>query len=125
MKNRREFVRVEVPVEADITLEGRCFTAMVIDVSMAGTFLACDAQAALGTVCSVVLFLDGRGGESRIEAAGKVVRVVDAGLGVEFEELVGLDSYWHLRSLVVFNADDPEQAEREVEEHIGIRRSES
>jgi hypothetical protein len=123
-ENRREFTRVHVPIDAELQLEDRVVTAQVTDVSMIGAYLAgCEAIPA-GTKCRVVVFLDGRTGRTRIEADGRVARSSAAGIGVEFEDLVGLDSYWHLRSLVVYNAKDPDAAEREVDEHLGIRRRE-
>jgi hypothetical protein len=122
--NRREFTRVSVPNEAELRLEDRVIDATLRDVSMVGAYMPSDAELPLGTKCRVVIFLDGRTGKTRIEADARVARSDAKGLAIEFEDLVGLDSYWHLRSLVVYNAQDPEQAEREVDEHIGIRRRE-
>jgi len=120
--NRREFTRVNVPIEAELQLEERCVATRVSDVSMIGAFLAGCEAIPVGTKCRLVVFLDTRAGKTRIEADGRVVRSGEAGVGIEFEDLVGLDSYWHLRSLVVYNAKDPDAAEREVDEHLGIRR---
>lgn len=123
-ENRREFTRVQVPIDAELQLEERVIATQVSDVSMVGAFLAGCEAVAVGTKCRVVIFLDGRTGRTRIEADGRVVRSGASGVGVEFEDLVGLDSYWHLRSVVVYNAKDPDAAEREVDEHLGIRRRE-
>ncbi len=121
-ENRREFTRVTVPIEAELQLEDRCVATALTDVSMIGAFLGGCEPIAVSTKCRFVVFLDGRTGRTRIEADARVVRSGAAGVGLEFEDLVGLDSYWHLRSLVVYNAKDPDAAEREVDEHLGIRR---
>lgn len=123
-ENRREFTRVQVPIDAELQLEERVVTTQVTDVSMIGAFLAGCEPLPIGTKGRFVIFLDGRTGRTRIEADGRVVRSGESGVGLEFEDLVGLDSYWHLRSLVVYNAKDPDAAEREVDEHLGIRRRE-
>jgi len=38
------------------------------------------------------------------------------------DELLGLETYWHLRNLVLSNAPDPGVAEVEITNHVGIRR---
>jgi hypothetical protein len=122
---RREFTRVTVPIECELHLPDRVLAASLRDVSMIGAFLPVDAgptPAPAETKCRLLIFLDGKDGKSRIEADAHIVRADANGVAIEFEDLVGLDSYWHLRSLVVYNAQDPEAAEREVDEHVGIRR---
>lgn len=120
--NRREFARVTVPIECEVQLEERCIPSSLRDVSMIGAFLPTTEIVPAATKCRLLIFLDGRTGRSRIEADARIVRSDAGGMALEFEDLVGLDSYWHLRSLVVYNAQDPEAAEREVDEHVGIRR---
>lgn len=120
--NRREFTRVTVPIEVALHLPDRVVTTTLRDVSMIGAFLPTTETAPADTKCRLQIFLDGHDGHCRIEADARIVRSDGHGIALEFEDLVGLDSYWHLRSLVVYNAQDPEAAEREVDEHVGIRR---
>jgi hypothetical protein len=39
-----------------------------------------------------------------------------------FDELEGLDSYWHLRNLILYNAQDTGQVENEFANHLGLRK---
>jgi hypothetical protein len=55
-----------------------------------------------------------------IEADGNIVRSEPSSLAVEFTRL-DLDSYYHLRQLILNNTDDPEKAEQEFSSHWGIR----
>jgi hypothetical protein len=50
-----------------------------------------------------------------------VIRSAPGSLAVSFTELE-LDSYDHLRRLIMNNTDEPERAEREFLSHWGIRR---
>jgi len=52
-----------------------------------------------------------------------VVRSAPDGIAIHFRELLGLDSYEHLRNLILHNAVDPDQAEQEFESHIGLRKA--
>jgi hypothetical protein len=88
---------------------------------MNGLFVTADHMFPVGNICQVCLVLEGGAGECRIETTGEVVRVSEDGIAIQFEQ-IDLDSMEHLRKLVLFNADDPEQAEREIEENPGIRR---
>lgn len=73
-----------------------------------------------GSACLARLVVPGSGGSVVIEARGTVIRSEKGSVAVEFST-IDLDSYWHLRALVLLNAADPEQAEREFVSHWGIR----
>jgi hypothetical protein len=49
--------------------------------------------------------------------AGKVVRQDDSGVGVQFEE-IDIDTFYHLKNIVYYNADDPDQVEDQLVENI-------
>jgi len=76
----------------------------------------------VGTTCTCTLILDGGESQVRIRAAGVVMRHVDNGMAIRFDELLDAESYDHLCQLIRYNALDPEKAEREIAAHIGIKR---
>jgi len=51
-----------------------------------------------------------------------IVRSDQDGMGVEFTEMP-LESYDHLRKMVLLNATDPERVEQEFRDHIGLKRA--
>jgi len=83
------------------------------DISMNGIFVFCEHRLEPGTECDVTLRLLGATSDLRLSANGRVVRVSDGGLAVEFTSL-DLDSYVHLRNLIVYNAEDPDGILEEV-----------
>ena len=91
---------------------------------MNGLYLVCDEDLAASTDCQVVLFFGEGQGRLRIEVSGKVVRTDDGGVGVEFSEIAGLESFDHLRNIVLHNAQETDEVEQELKEHLGIKRYE-
>jgi hypothetical protein len=74
-----------------------------------------------GTACEVKMVLSEGDPAVIIEARGSIVRSAPGTVAVHFDE-VDLDSYLHLRELVMNNAKDPEQAEQQIRSHWGIRK---
>ncbi len=65
------------------------------------------------------LHLDGT--EIEVHATGTVVRSAPDGCALQFNEIIGIDCLEHLRNLILFNAADTAQVEREFHEHLGLR----
>ncbi len=122
-KDKRDFIRVPLKTEVAVRTGGRVIRAAVdLNLSMNGIAFRTDqAVPAEGAACTVQIFLTGLEQRIAIEAEGAVVRTVPGSLAVEFTEL-DLDSYHHLRRLILSNTNDPDRAEREFEAHWGIRR---
>lgn len=122
-KERRQFSRVSIQVEGELAVDD----AMTIrgvsrDVSLNGLFMLCDTSLPVGANCRVTLFLGDREAHTRVEAHGRVVRREDAGVGLTFTEIMGLDSFEHLRNLVLYNAqDEGARVEEEFARHCGIK----
>jgi hypothetical protein len=73
-----------------------------------------------GTFCEIEIVLAEAPEPVIIEASGSIVRSLPGTLAVHFSE-VDVDSYEHLRQLILNNAEDPERAEKEFGAHWGIR----
>jgi hypothetical protein len=114
----REFTRVSTEIEAEVTATVSGHTR---DVSVKGIYLFCRQPLPVGTPCRVALVVGGRQSPLRIEVTGRVVRVDDAGMAVEFSEM-GVDSFDHLRRLVLYNSTDTDQVEQELKSHLGLKR---
>ncbi len=119
---RREFVRV--PFRIEVTLTGDHTTVVsadVRDVSLNGLYAACSGRLPPGSRCEVTLVLGGPDSEVRLSLRARVARADRAGLGVEFVEM-GLDAYYHLKNLILFNSDDQARVEQEFQAHLGLLR---
>jgi hypothetical protein len=118
-RERREFLRV--PFRVEVTLQGDHATVVsadVRDVSLNGLYAAAAGRLPPGSLCEVLLVLGGPGSEVRLSLRGRVARVDRAGMGVEFLDM-GLDTYFHLRNLVMFNTTDRTRVEEEFKVHLG------
>lgn len=121
--NRREFTRIPIQVAVEVTsIQGNTTAHQVKDVSLNGLYLQCKKPLPLGADCSVTFFLGEKDSPIRIEASGKVARVDPEGMGVEITAVVGVESFEHLRNLVLYNSSDTDQVEQEFHDHIGIKR---
>ncbi len=120
---KREFTRVNTIIEARVTAGDTVVqSARTRDISMNGLFVETNERLEPGIPCEIVLFLGRSASDYRIEAHGKIVRSDDSGIAVEFTDIVGVDSYDHLRNLVLYNSSNTEQVEEELRTHLGIRR---
>lgn len=123
--NRREFTRVPLHIDVEVTSSQSTTTSyQVKDVSLNGLYLQCDKPMPLGTNCRVTLLLGEKENPVRIEVNGKVARVNPDGMGLEITEIIGSESFAHLRNLVLYNASNTDQVEEEFHSHLGIKRRE-
>ena len=120
--DRRGFIRVPFRTEVAVRVGDRIIRANTeINVSMGGLhMMSDDALPAPGVPCRVSIMLSSFENKLLIEADGKVIRSEPGSLAVEFTQL-DLDSYHHLRQLIINNTDEPEKAEQEFASHWGIR----
>ena len=117
--NAREFTRVPLQILVRVVGEsGACEEGVARDLSLRGVYLSGADTLVVGERCEVELELGG--GEVTVRAYGRVARVERAGIAIEFTELP-LDALDHLRKLVLYNAEDPDEVEREFRSHSGLR----
>jgi len=120
---RREFVRVPFNTKAEAHTGGQVIRSSgAIDLSMSGLRMATgDAVPAPDTPCRINIILQALASRLVVEARGKIVRAEPGTLAVEFIE-IDVDSYNHLRQIILNNTDQPEKAEQEFASHLGIKR---
>lgn len=117
--NHREFTRVRTRIPVDVEAGGKKISGEIRDVSLNGLWLPTATTVSERSPCRVTMHLDGG---ITVRADGVVVRSVADGMAVHFLELLELESYEHLRNLILYNAVDPAQAEQEFDSHLGLRR---
>ena len=118
---RREFSRVAVNLRTEVTVQGTTHRDGTMEnLSLKGGFFRTALAPAEGESCAIRLHLDGT--DVEVQARGQVVRSGPAGCSIQFTEIVGVESLEHLRNIILFNAPDPAQVEREFQAHLGLRR---
>src|SRR5262249_44082882 len=120
--SRREFSRVGVRLEVvGVTVGGVRLAGTTRDLGLKSLFLVTDARGPPGTDCELCLLRGGPPAPLRLPVRGRVVRAEAAGLAIEFPELAW-DSFQHLRQVVTYNAADVPAVEKELAEHLGLKR---
>lgn len=122
--NKREFTRVPVTVCVEMTAGQQVIRSRSSrDISMNGLFIETPEKTVLGEHCTVIVYLGDWDSSFQIRIRGIVARVDDTGIGVEFIEILGMESFQHLQNLVISNSGEATaRIEQEMARHIGIRR---
>ncbi len=119
--NARGFSRSPVHIRAEVRLpSGVLLEGQVRNVSMSGIWFAMERALPIGNPVKLDLVLDTGKHEQRIQTHGKIARVDEGGVAIQFED-VDLDSLPHLQQLVRYNAANVEKVEKEFASHIGLR----
>ncbi|MEW6289459.1 MAG: PilZ domain-containing protein [Thermodesulfobacteriota bacterium] len=117
-EERRKNTRVVFQTAATVRFADEVFERLAIkDLSLRGVYLEGIAGRRLGEKCEVAVFLTGASSELKLTMGGKVVRLGDSGVGVHFEE-IDIDTFYHLKNIIYYNAEDPDQVENELRENI-------
>ena len=111
---KRKNIRIVFKTRVILKCEGQTILsdADSRDISLKGMFIKTDRVLKAGTPCELELILSGVSTNLSISIKGNITRQGDDGIGVSFDG-VDLDSYWHLKNLLMYNAEDPDALERE------------
>lgn len=119
--DQREFSRAPVHMRAEVSAGDRIYAGGAMEsLSLKGGFYRIAQPPEAGTKVMVRLHLTDT--DITIRARGVVIRQLPDGCGIQFTEIVGVDSLEHLRNLIRFNAEDPVKVEHEFDEHVGLKR---
>ena len=122
--NRREFTRVTTRFHVSITAGGRTIdSGRTRDLSMKGLFVQCDEPLPAGTECQAVIHLGEPESGIEVKTECTVVRSAPDGLALEFTA-VDVESYGHLRNMVLLNSQETETVEKEIHGHLGLKNRE-
>lgn len=116
--NHRKFTRVSPHLPVDVMADGTTISGEVRDISFEGLWLPTSASFSERTQCRVTIHLSET---IKISADGVVVRSEPDGFAVQFVELLDLESYGHLRNLILYNTLDTATVEEEFENHPRLR----
>ena len=115
---RRSFTRVPIKLRVELYADdAKVECDETRDISLSGVYLVTAQQLPLGTHCRIVLLLGGSNSDLEIQLDGRIARVDAAGMAAEFTAM-SIDSFYHLRNLVMHNFGEAEAIERELHEHF-------
>ena len=83
------------------------------DVSVKGIFVNTKKKIPVGTPCDIEILLTGTSTKLALSIKGIITRQDASGLGIAFDSM-DIDSHFHLRNIVMYNASDPDDIEKEM-----------
>ena len=107
-QKKRDTTRVEFHTRAELEIEGQVLSGTVEDLSLKGMFLKTEASQQsihIGQEVKVTIRFSGTTSNLSVDVQGKVVRLTQEGLGIEFTDME-FDSFVYLRNVVAYNAGD-------------------
>ncbi len=112
--DKRKNIRIDFKTKVVLKCEGQTILsdADSRDISLKGMFIKTDQMLKVGTPCDLELILSGASTNLSIAIKGEIARQGDGGIGVSFGG-IDLDSYWHLKNLLLYNSQDPDALEKE------------
>ena len=117
-EEKRENTRVVFHTSASVNFGGEVFEHLDMrDLSLRGLYVLGVKGYGVGEICDVCLFLSGAGQEQKLCMKGEVARVDSEGVGIHFSE-IDIDTFSHLKNIVYYNADDPDQLEANIPEEL-------
>jgi hypothetical protein len=120
--NHRKFTRVNPHIPVDVVADGKTVSGEVRDISFEGLWLPTQVPLSERTPCRVTIHL---AETIKISADGVVVRSESDGFAVQFMELLDLESYGHLRNLILYNTLDTATVEEEFDRHVRLLKANS
>jgi len=113
-RERRKNTRVAFQTVADVKIGGRQYDqCQTHDLSLKGVSIMGITGHPVGTGCEIALMLSGSTSVLRLEMKGEVVRVEEQSVALHFTE-VDLDSFYHLKNIIYYNSEDPDELENEL-----------
>ncbi|MEW6266827.1 MAG: ATP-binding protein [Thermodesulfobacteriota bacterium] len=113
-ENQRKRTRVHFKAEVDLSAGQKKMKALASrDLSLKGLFVETRERLPLGTKVDVALNLTGASSLVSLSMKGRVARVDEGGMGIDFDE-IDLDSFYHLRNIILYNIDEPSDVESEL-----------
>lgn len=118
-QERRLFSRATVRVQAEVS-DGslNLMACETRDLSLQGVFVMSDVLLPLRTPCTLTFVLEGLVLPIELKLKAEVVRCQPDGLGLRFCAIDNLETYQHLRNLVLYNSPEPDQVLAEECRHL-------
>ncbi|GAM09238.1 pilZ domain protein [Geobacter sp. OR-1] len=85
--DNRQFSRMDFNARVLVSHEGSSFTGTVENLSLKGLFVKTDQKVPLDETVGIVLSFAGSNGNLSLSLEGKVVRVADDGIGLNFKKI--------------------------------------
>ncbi len=115
VKEQREFTRVDAEVKVETTI-GDAIVAkgVTLNISAKGALIRCDHHLAVNSRIKMALSLNEQTAPDSIHIYGRVVRVLDHSIAVEFEKMQ-VSSLEQLKRIILYNSANTDWVESEFD----------
>jgi hypothetical protein len=111
VRERRKRTRVPVGFDMDVTMKGKKIKVKTLNLSLTGVRFAGSQPFKTGAACTIEIHLHD---EAHLIIEAKILRA-DAEETVASFLSMDEDSFYHLKNLLLYNAADADQIEKELE----------
>ncbi|MBU0946350.1 MAG: PilZ domain-containing protein [Proteobacteria bacterium] len=121
-KGRRRFQRIPFEVPAELTVNAIVYhTERIGNLSIGGCLFPLSTGIVLEekSACSLIIQLNKEDDRAQITVGGEVVYCKQGMAGIKFTH-IDPTSLFHLRNIILYNAAEPDEVEREIFEHPGL-----
>ncbi|MDY6851095.1 MAG: PilZ domain-containing protein, partial [Thermodesulfobacteriota bacterium] len=113
-ENKRKRTRVDFQTSVKLKAGGKELEGLESrDISLKGLYVDSKDKFSLDTLVEISLDLSGTTSSLSLSMEGRVARVDDKGMGVDFTR-IDMDSFFHLRNLVSYNFGDFAEVDSEL-----------
>ena len=112
-KRRRTRVHFKTQVVLKTGISEIKAGAQSSDISMKGMFITTDEKIPVGTPCDIEIVLSATTSRLALNIKAVIARQDKDGLGITFDSM-DVDSYFHLKNIVMHNVSDPDVIEEEM-----------
>lgn len=113
-QERRKNTRVLFQTTADVVCGDQHYNDCATEnLSVKGVSVLGINGLALGETCDLSLALSGSTSQLRLTMKAEIVRMAADRIGLHFVE-IDLDSFYHLKNIIYYNAEDPDTIEQEL-----------
>ena len=117
---KRRFTRVPFNVRTRIDIEDKSHTVdRIFNLSVGGCLLPLEIQPKKGIPCRLEIQLGDDRTDISVQVEGEVIRSGEGTVAVKFIR-IDPDSLFHLQNIILYNAPNPEEVEKEIDQHPGI-----
>lgn len=110
---RRKNTRVPFQTTADVIFHDKQYSNCATEnLSIKGVSVLGISGHPPGKTCTLSLALSGSTSQLRLTMQAEIARVETDRIGLRFTE-IDLDSFYHLKNIIYYNAEDPDTIEQE------------
>jgi hypothetical protein len=120
--NQKPVARIRAHVKMEVTVKTAHVLiqdAHIVNISLSGMLLKAEAELPVGALCETRISLNAKP-PIYLKMDGHVVRQTTEGFAINFDDMSS-DTLEHLKHLVMYNAENPTEVDRQNFRHPGFK----